>query len=62
MRYHARGIVGDRADRGHSYAVHEATQRAYELANALHLVPLWSTAHDAVGVQLHLHRLGIEIT
>jgi hypothetical protein len=30
------------------------------LANALHLLPHRGTAHDAVGVKLYAHRLGVE--
>jgi hypothetical protein len=37
-----------------------ARQVADQLANALHLLPYRSTAHDAVGVKLDPHRLGVE--
>ena len=35
--------------------------RASQLANALHLLPHGGTAHDAVGVKLYPHRLGVEV-
>jgi hypothetical protein len=38
-----------------------AARRACQFANALHLLPDGNAAHDAAGVQLYPHRVGIEI-
>ena len=61
VRYHSRRIVRWWAGRGHSRAVNVAARRAGQLANALHLLPHGGTAHDAVGVKLYPHCLGVEV-
>ena len=61
VRHHSRRIVRWRAGRRHSRAVNVAARRAGQLANALHLLPHGSAAHDAVGVKLDSHRLGVEV-
>ena len=48
-------------ERRHSRAEDVAARRAGQLADALHLLPYGSTVHDAVGVKLYPHRLGVEI-
>jgi hypothetical protein len=61
VRYYSRRIVRWWAGRRHSSAVNVAARRAGRLANALHLLPHGSSAHDAVGVKLYPHRLGVEV-
>ena len=61
VRYHSRRIVRWRTGRRHSRAVNVAARRAGQLANAFHLLPHGSTAHDAVGVKLYPHCLGVEV-
>ena len=61
VRYHSRRIVRWWAGRRHCRAVNVAARRAGQLANALHLLPHGSTAHDAVGVKLYPHRRGVEV-
>jgi hypothetical protein len=49
VRYHARRIVLWWAGRRHGRVVSVVARRADQLANARHLLPHGSTAHDAVG-------------
>jgi hypothetical protein len=59
--YHTRRIAGGRTLRGHPRAISVASSRACQLANALHLLPHWAVAVDAVGVKLDAHRTRVEI-
>ena len=60
VRYHSRRIVRRWTGRRHSRAVNVAVRRC-AVANALHLLPHGSTAHDAVGIKLYPHRLRVEV-
>ncbi|MGA7145219.1 MAG: hypothetical protein WBY47_12000 [Desulfobacterales bacterium] len=61
MRYHSRRIVRRRAGCRHGRGVNVAARRTGRLANAPHLLPYGRTAHDAIGVKRHPHRLGIDV-
>ena len=61
LRYHSRRIVRCWARRRDSRTVNVAARGARQLANALHLLPHGSTAHNAVGVKLYPHRLEVEV-
>src|SRR5437867_3475899 len=61
VRYHSRCVARWWAGRRHGRVVNVAARRAGQLANARHLLPHRSTAHDAVGVKLYPHRLGVEV-
>lgn len=60
-RYHTCRIVCGWADRRHRRAIDMSADRSRQLPDAMHLLSVRTVAIDAVGIQLDLHGIRIEI-